>query len=414
MAIETQYINGKAQCVPRRVVVALRMAGVAGQDKLHGIFEYLNTRERWQLVIYRTRQEFTADTVREELGRRTDGFIVGIPDSDEALAVLAHSDVPTVAIDISGGGIENRKDNIAFVKNDPAAIGWTAAQALLSHGIYKSYGYAGYRTDDGWSRDRGDAFRDALDKAGFAVRMFDVRHYDDKITDNETVANWLKALPKPCGIFASCDDRAFEILDACNEIGIKVPDEIGIIGVNNDIMLCENADPSLTSIQPDFIREGLVAAELLECMMNGGRIQEQNLTAKIDLQKIVYRDSTISSVSSSGKLVQKALNFINKNALKGIGVEQVVKRFKVSRSLLELRFKELQHESIYEAILRIRLDEVCRRLEFTAEPISEITAACGWKNPIPPKILFKKRYKMSMSQYRASRRNRISDEHHVS
>ena len=79
---------------------------------------------------------------------------------------------------------------------------------------------------------------------------------------------------------------------------------------------------------------------------------------------------------------------------------QIMRRFKVSRSLLELRFRELQGESVYEAMLRIRLDEVKRRLRQTNEPISEITAACGWENPAPPKVLFKRRFGISMREYR--------------
>ena len=142
---------------PRRVVVALRMAGIAGQDKLNGIFNFLSEGRRWQLIIYRTKHEFTADVVEHELSRGTDGFIVGIPGTDDALAVLAATDIPTVVMNVSGGDIEQRKGRIAFIKSDSQAVGREAANALLKQGIYKSYGYAGYRTDDDWSRERGSS-----------------------------------------------------------------------------------------------------------------------------------------------------------------------------------------------------------------------------------------------------------------
>ena len=132
---------------PRRVVVALRMAGIAGQDKLNGIFEYLSAGRRWQLIIYRTRHEFTAETVRAELARGANGFIVGIPGTEDALAVLAASDVPVVKMNVSGGGLEQRTRNLAFVKSDSVAVGREAAATLLRQGVYKSYGYAGYRAD---------------------------------------------------------------------------------------------------------------------------------------------------------------------------------------------------------------------------------------------------------------------------
>ena len=174
---------------------------------------------------------------------------------------------------------------------------------------------------------------------------------------------------------------------------------MGILGVNNDPILCENASPKLSSIQPDFIGEGRLAAELLERMMSGHSIPPQNRNRKVGIRLIHHRESTVSQ-SESGKLVQKVLAYIGRDAIKGIGVLDVAKRFKVSPSLLELRFRELQNESLYEAMLRIRLDEVKRRLRQSREPISAITAACGWKCPTPPKILFKKRFGISMREYR--------------
>ena len=137
--------NYKSTGAPRRVVVALRMAGIAGQDKLNGIFDYLSAGRRWQLIIYRTKHEFTAEVVKHELSRGTDGFIVGIPGTEDALGVLAATDIPTVVMNVSGGGIEKRTKNIAFVKSDSQAVGREAAHALLRQGVYKSYGYAGYR-----------------------------------------------------------------------------------------------------------------------------------------------------------------------------------------------------------------------------------------------------------------------------
>lgn len=386
----------------KRVVVALRMAGIAGQDKLNGIFEHLSAGNRWQLAIYRTRQEFTADTVRDELARGASGFIVGIPGTEDALEALSRADVPTVVMNISGSDIESRKRMIAFVRSDSTAVGCEAARTLLNQGVYKSYGYAGYKTDDDWSRERGSAFRDTLSEAGFIGRMFDVTHYQDKLKDKKTIAHWLKTLPKPCGIFAACDDRAFEILDACREIGLKVPAEVGVLGVNNDPILCENAEPRLSSVQPDFIGEGRLAAELLERMMSGRDLPPENRIRKIGIREVVHRESTVAQ-SVAGRFVQKVLAYINKNAFKKIGVPDVARRFKVSRSLLELRFRELQGESVYEAILRVRLEEVKHRLRNTKAPIAEIIAACGWENTNSPKVMFRKRFGMSMSEYRAVR-----------
>ncbi|MBQ9431651.1 MAG: substrate-binding domain-containing protein [Kiritimatiellae bacterium] len=393
--------NTKEYNKSRRVVVALRMAGIAGQDKLNGIFEHLSTGRRWPLIIYRTRQEFTAEVVRHEISCGADGFIVGIPGTDDALAVLAESNLPTVVMNVSGGEIEHRRRHIVFVETDSEIVGREAAQTLLKQGIYKSYVYAGYRTNDDWSRERGEAFRAALSAAGLDCHMFDIDHYSGKVEDKATIASLLTELPKPCGLLAACDDRAFEILDLCREIGLKVPAEIGIIGVNNDPILCENAEPKLTSIQPDFIGEGRLAAELLDRMMAGGTIPPAGRVRKVGIRSVIHRESTVPQ-SKMGRFVQKVLVYINREARKGVSVDDVARRFKVSSSLLELRFRELQHESVYEAMLRIRLEEVKRRLRYTNDPIAEITASCGWSNTTPPKILFKKRFGISMRDYRKS------------
>ena len=154
-------------------------------------------------------------------------------------------------------------------------------------------------------------------------------------------------------------------------------------------------------MQPDFIGEGRLAAEILERMMAGRDLPPGKRIQKVGIREIVHRESTVAQ-SVAGRFVQKVLAYINKNALKKIGVSDVAKRFKVSRSLLELRFRELQGESVYEAILRIRMEEVKHRLRHTNMPIAEIIAACGWQNAISPKALFRKRFGMSMSQYRAA------------
>jgi len=389
-------------CGARRVVVALRMAGIAGQDKLQGVFERLrSSRRRWLLSIYRTAQEFTASAVRRELERGADGFIVGIPGTDEALSVLTESDVPTVVTNITGGGIEKRTANLAFVKSDHAAVGREAAHTLLKQGIYKCYAYVGFHTEYDWSCERGKAFRDALDAEGHLVRMFDLTHFKDKVADAATMSKWLKSLPKPCGILAACDDIAFEIVDTCRNAGIAVPEEAGIIGVNNDPILCENSEPRISSIQPDFIKEGNLAAELLDVMMSNGKIKPDKRVRTIGIRSFVRRESTLGA-SYAGRLVQRAIAYIERHALEGIGVKDVVRHLNCSRRLADLRFKELQGRTILQTITERRLDEVKRRLVQTREKIDIIAGDCGYENPNHLKYLFKRRFGCSMRDFRKS------------
>ena len=384
----------------RRVVVALRMAGIAGQDKLNGIFSYLNEGHRWSLAIYRTQHEFTAETVRAEIARGVDGFLVGLPGTGDALAEIAKTDRPAVLLNVPSKALMRRGGNVAMVKSDAKEVGKRAADALLSQGIYRCYGYVGYRTDDDWSRERGTAFRDALDAAGFVTRMYDLAHFQNKVESREHLAKWLLSLPKPCGILAACDDRAYDVIDVCVENGIKIPAEVGLLGVNNDPLLCENISPTLSSVQPDFKEEGRLAAEILERLMARRRDGKGEAGLHlVGVKAIVHRETTFP-LSNAGKLVQKAMAFIAKNAARKIGVPDVIRHLKISRSLAELRFRELQRQTIHDAIATARLEEVRRRLTSTHDTIEQISSDCGWPNANSLKNLFKRRFGMSMRAYR--------------
>ena len=372
------------------------MAGIAGQDKLSGIFEYLSVGLRWNLAIYRTQNEFTAETVRHEIRRGADGFVIGLTNVDDALAEIARTDIPVVIMNVDPGALAKRKIGYVNVKSDSKAIGREAAQTLLSQGVYRSYGYAGYRTDADWSRERGRAFRDALQDAGFIGRMFDVSHFPDRTEDRDTLVHWLRALPKPCGILAACDDRAYEIIDVCRETGIKIPQEIGILGVNNDPLLCENSDPRLSSIQPDFKREGYLAAQALHRA-------PRNRDIKVGLRQVVHRETTYP-ISTSGKLVQNAIVFISKNVYQPLTARMVAEKMKVSRSLLDLRFRELQGETVREVISRMRLDAVKHRLATSRDTIKQISRDCGWENINSLKNLFHKATGQSMRDWRTANR----------
>ena len=380
----------------KKVFIALRMAGIAGQEKLSGIFRYLGEKHDWDITLVRTATEFTPARMKTALKEDYDGFIVSIPDTEESAALLATTEIPTIVMDIHSPMLERRSRNIVFIRNSSEEIGRTAANHLLAIGKCRSYAFVHNPSVMQWSIDRCRAFRETLRDNGF---------WCHELKSPEG----LQKLERPVGVFAANDDRGYDIIEFCHAHRIRIPEDAAVLGINNDTLICENCHPKLSSIQPDFEQEGHLAAETLTKMMrNGGapavasryRGGESTVaTFFVGVRQVVRREST-AELSPSGKLVQRALSYINRNALKGIAVDDVACHLKVSRRLADLRFRELQHTSIGQEIMRIRLTEVQRLLRGTKEPIDAIAAKCGYENPNYLKNLFRKRFSMSMREFR--------------
>ena len=362
------------------------MAGIAGQEKLCGIFRFLGENHDWDLTLVRTAAEFTPARMRAALREGYDGFILSIPDTEKTAALLATTDVPTVVMDIHSPVLERRTRNIVFMRNSSEEIGRAAANHLLAIGKFRSFAFVHNPSVLQWSVDRFKAFRETLRDNG-------VWCHELKSPEG------LQKLERPVGVFAANDDRGFEVIEFCHAHRLRIPEDVAVIGINNDTLICENCHPKLSSIQPDFEREGHLAAETLSKMMQPATRNPQPATLFVGVKAVIRREST-AELSTSGKLVQKALAYIRKNALRGISVDDVAQHLKVSRRLADLRFRELQNTSIGEEIIRVRLAEVQRLLRSTKDPIDSISAQCGYSNANYLKNLFRKRFSMSMRDFR--------------
>lgn len=373
----------------KKVLIALRMAGIAGQDKLSGIFRYHGDRHDWDVTFIRTAAEFTPARVRKALKERYDGFIVSIPDVGPSAAPLAHTDTPTVVMDIYDTSLSVRQKNIVFIRNSAQEIGAAAANHLVSTGRCHSYAFVHHQTPMEWSVERCKSFRETLRDRGLWCHEL-------------TAPNGLAGLERPVGVLAANDDTGYDVLEYCHARRWRIPEDVLVLGVDNDTLVCENCRPRLSSIQPDFEREGFLAAEVLDEMMES-RTASAPRTLYVGVKAVIRRDST-AEVSNSGKLVQKAVAYIRKNALKGIGVEAVAQHLGCSRRLADLRFRALQGTTIGETLINLRLNEVRRLLATTRESIDAIALTCGYDSPNYLKNLFKKRFGMTMRDFRKSQR----------
>jgi LacI family transcriptional regulator len=196
---------------------------------------------------------------------------------------------------------------------------------------------------------------------------------------------------------AAYDTRALNILEACKNEGFAIPEQICILGVDNDRLLCESAKPTLSSVAPDHIGEGRIAADALNHLLRHASRRPKSVLCSA--KTVIEREST-SPVSPARSLIQRALAYIDAHTTEEIKVADVIRHLGVSRSLVELRFRQYHTTTLAEAIRERRLEEVKRRLVKTRSPIQTISYECGFNNINHLKNIFRRRFGLSMREFR--------------
>ena len=384
---------------PRRkkVTVSLWLSGKPGRSQLSGVFKYAN-RRNWDIHLLQNAGELTADVIRAAALDGTDGFILGIlPENTTVRNLIAKSPIPTVSIDIPDYA-EGNTDTV-LIKNDDLTLGGVGAKHLHSLGKFNDFGFVGDLRLRQWSADRERGFVETLRRLGHEAKIFHspVCGLDaDRNIDRERLADWLCGLKKPAAVMAAWDYRATHVLEACRQAFLRIPEQIALLGVDNDELLCETSRPTLSSVSPDFECEGYKAALALESLM---RHKRPKITFECQPLGVVERDST-RQLAPAAHLIHEALVYINENACKGIKVSDVAEHLGVSRRLADLRFSSLQGESIGTALERRKLSEVQRLLSHTQLPIGRIAEKSGYANANRLSHLFHERFGMSMSDWR--------------
>ncbi len=385
-----------------RVVVILETCVRPDREKLNGILKYVRFYGPWHLHIIQNRVGEQRLAHFETWD--ANGVIVGqsMLDMEET---LARTKLPLVLIDPLPRHLAPSSPFFrrSHVQNDSASVGVAAAAYFLDHG-FKRFAYVGEVLDRLWSRGRGEGFAGRLREAGFACQNY-VPLTDAEINDwaveQSKLTRWLAALPKPVALFVAMDIRARQVLDTCLMNGIKVPDEVAILGVDNDEQLCLSSAPTLSSIECDMVQCGFMAAQLLDEQIRGKRKRKTVLTYGV--KKIAERQSTQAEQPVQDHLVVRALEFIRLNACEGIGVTEVVAHLKVSRRLAELRFRKTCGRSILDEIRGVRLERVKRLVDETDFSIREITDRSGYNTEDHLRRIFKRQFGMTMQECRRQR-----------
>lgn len=384
----------------KKVVVHVRLSGAPGRNELNGIFRYLARKEEWDIRIPQNEDELAAEIRQSIDGKeKPDGFIVAAPVSDEVCRLVARTTVPTVLLDIHPYHVKHRKKRLVFVRNDDGGVGIVAAKHLMGLGNFRSYAFVHAKDPRPWSDRRGEAFAFELGQHGRSVRVFGTNALAPD-EDRRRLTDFLSGLDKPAAVFAAWDGRALQTLECCHDAKIAVPEELALLGVDDEL-ICEHTKPPLASIRPDNEEEGFRAAEALDRLMCGRKTPG---TVICRIVGVTERESA-SAIAPGAHLVRNALAFICENAAKDIRVGDVIAHLGVSRRLADKRFRQFQKETILDAITRIRLEELKRRLRTTDAPIQRITSDCGFPDASYVKVLFRRKVGMTMRDYRASVRD---------
>ncbi len=226
-----------------------------------------------------------------------------------------------------------------------------AAKELLSLGL-DNFAFVPFRLPMRWGEERARAFEADVRAAGKSYFQFKRPYKASPAEQREALENWLKELPKPCGVFASNDCVSEEIATSAVRLKIAIPSQLALIGVDNDEQICESANPPLTSIMPDFADGGYLAAQLLGRMIGSKSVRPGVHT--FGASGVIRRKSTRYvgkrvGVAKAGA-VARGLDFIQTDAGRGIGVMDVVQKMGVIRCTAEVMFKAETGKTILQAI----------------------------------------------------------------
>jgi LacI family transcriptional regulator len=214
----------------------------------------------------------------------------------------------------------------------------------------------------------------------------------------DELADWVRSIPKPAGILACYDIRGREVLDACRRAGVAVPDEVAVIGVDADDLMCELSDPPLSSVVPNARHTGWVAAELLDALMAGRPVHPD--AHRIPPLGVTTRRSTDTLAVEDADLAA-AVRYIRENACAGINVADVVARLPLSRRVLEARFLRILGRTPHAEILRVRLERVKTLLARGESSLDTIARHTGLGHGAYLSEVFKRELGETPGQFRA-------------
>jgi len=385
-----------AQISRPHVALLIETSLASGRDILGGIARYVREHRPWSLYHEPHALE---DAAPRWLRRwRGDGIIARIQ-TPRMARIIAASGIPTVDVLGVVPGLP-----FPLVHVDNVAIARVAAEHLVERGL-RHMGYLGIAGEN-WSQQRFAEFRSAVEAAGVTISLYELprdasgAHSWEGAQDR--LAAWIQGLPKPAGVFVCSDQCGPRFLEACRRARIAVPDEIAVIGVDNDKSLCEVCDPPMSSIDPGHSIVGYEGAALLDSLLQGAAASRKPVL--VEPRQIHARLST-DMLAIGDAAVVAALRLIREQAHKDLQVDAIAQAVGLSRSVLQRRFRELLRRSVHQEILATKIKFARGLLTETQLPLAVVAERAGFKHQEYMGAVFKRRVGQTPGQVRGSKRD---------
>jgi LacI family transcriptional regulator len=362
-------MNQSLSLQPKRLAVALLIetSNAYSRELLHGVHDWCRTHARW--AIHLTEQGRGATPPPWLRTWRGHGIIARIENRAIETAVRA-TGLPAVNVSASGLASE-----LPCVISESREVTRLAADHLIERG-FRHFGFCG----DGrfaWSAEHQRNFTARLRLAGHACTAFDSRatDFNDWEAERRKLSAWLRGLQKPVGVMTCYDIRGQQVLDVCRQLGLKVPEEVAVIGQHNDELLCDLCDPPLSSVIPNPRHAGHEAAALLDRMLRGRR--PRKLRIEVPPLGVATRQSTDIVAVADARLAG-VMRLIQAHACEVLSVDDMAHAAGMSRSLLERKFREAFGTSPWEYVITLRVRHANSLLAQSQLSIAEIAERTGF------------------------------------
>ena len=354
-----------------KIILLLDFAEEYSKNLLKGISKYAMENGPWtycRMPLYYRETIGIEGILQWAKDWGADG-IIGQLYNDTNVGKIVDSGIPVIAQDF-----KERFKEIPNITGSYRETGILGADYFLKKG-YKNFAFYGFN-DIVWSRERAEGFEERVNAAGHHVHYFE--HRKSRSTDlwyykSNSLSQWIRSLPKPIALMACDDNQGQHITEACRQIKIRIPEEVAVLGVDNDEMLCELSDPPLSSIAMDVERGGYDTAKLLDKMIKGLKKPYDIL---VKPTQVITRQST-DIYATNDAHIASTLKFIHKNIEKNLHVDEIVKQVPLSRRSLEKRFLQITGLPVYKYIFNLRIEKFTQKLLETDQSIFEIAMDMG-------------------------------------